>query len=251
MSDIDAYCRAVEAHLCRRNDGHLIRLTGPAFMLVREWALRGIPLRIVEAGIDRRVERAARREPLRRRPMRLEFCEAEVLEAFEAWRRAVGVPEAGGALATTDATAEATAAGDPDIPRTPTGGRRASLATHIERALARLTVQRGSASQAQVLDAAIGRTVTALDGLLAEARRARGEARDRVIAHLRELDAGLAADVRVAMPPELQQRVRAQVEHDLAPFRARMEAGAYAAAVEAAEDRVWREQLGLPRLAFD
>ena len=42
--DVHAYCREVEAYLCRRNDGHLIRVVGPAFELVKGWAAQGIPL---------------------------------------------------------------------------------------------------------------------------------------------------------------------------------------------------------------
>ena len=51
--DVHAYCRDVEAYLCRRNGGHLIRLVGPAFEMVRDWAAQGIPLTVVCDGIDR------------------------------------------------------------------------------------------------------------------------------------------------------------------------------------------------------
>ena len=36
------YCRQVEAYLCRKNDGHLIRIVGPAFEQVCGWATRGV-----------------------------------------------------------------------------------------------------------------------------------------------------------------------------------------------------------------
>ena len=39
--DLGAYCRAIEAHLCRVNGGHLIRVVGVAFDLV---ARRAIPI---------------------------------------------------------------------------------------------------------------------------------------------------------------------------------------------------------------
>ena len=55
--DVDAYCRELEAYLCRKNDGHLIRITGPAFEHVMAWARQGIPLKVAEAGIDRYFER--------------------------------------------------------------------------------------------------------------------------------------------------------------------------------------------------
>ena len=30
QADVGAYCRAIESHLCRKNDGHLVRISGPA-----------------------------------------------------------------------------------------------------------------------------------------------------------------------------------------------------------------------------
>jgi hypothetical protein len=44
--DADDYCRQIEAHLCRKNDGHLIRIVGPAFEQVSGWAREGIPLSV-------------------------------------------------------------------------------------------------------------------------------------------------------------------------------------------------------------
>ena len=92
-ADVGAYCRAVEAHLCRRNAGHLVRIVGPSFDLVSGWAERGVPLSIACRGIDRYVDRQASKGP-RRRPIRVEFCEADVLDLFDEWRRAIGAPRA-------------------------------------------------------------------------------------------------------------------------------------------------------------
>ena len=64
---------------------------GPAFDCVAAWHGRGVPLRVACAGIDRCVDRLAAKGP-RRRPVRVEFCDADVLDAFDDWRRAVGVP---------------------------------------------------------------------------------------------------------------------------------------------------------------
>jgi hypothetical protein len=57
---------------------------------VTGWANQAVPVKIAEAGIDRYFERYYRKGP-RRRPVRIEFCEADVLDAFDEWRRAVGV----------------------------------------------------------------------------------------------------------------------------------------------------------------
>ena len=42
----DAYCREIEAYLCRKNEGHLIRISGPAFEQVCGWARQGVPLTV-------------------------------------------------------------------------------------------------------------------------------------------------------------------------------------------------------------
>ena len=90
-------CRAVESYLCRKNDGHLIRIVGPAFELVCGWAAAGIPLRVVERGIDRRHLRYHARGP-KRHPLRIEYCEADVLDLFDEWKRAVGLSTAAGVM---------------------------------------------------------------------------------------------------------------------------------------------------------
>ncbi len=86
----DDFCRSVEHYLTRKNDGHLVRIVGPSFDRVRGWAESGVPLKVVFAGIDRYFERYYAKGP-RRRPVRIDFCEADVLDVFDEWRRAVGL----------------------------------------------------------------------------------------------------------------------------------------------------------------
>jgi hypothetical protein len=50
--DLGEYCRRVEDHLTRVNAGHLVRIVGPGFALVRQWADAGVPLSVVYRGID-------------------------------------------------------------------------------------------------------------------------------------------------------------------------------------------------------
>src|SRR5215468_6414924 len=89
----EEYCRQLESYLCRKNDGHLIRIVGPAFEQVCGWAVRGVPLAVACRGIDRYFERYYAKGR-RRRPVRVEFCEADVLDVFDEWRRAVGISRA-------------------------------------------------------------------------------------------------------------------------------------------------------------
>ena len=111
MPDIAEYCRELETYLCRKNGGHLIRIVGPAFERVKGWAEQGVPLALAIRCVDRCCERA-RARGARRRPVRIEFCEADILELFDDWRRAIGVAGNGEA---------------------PASARKPGLASHIER----------------------------------------------------------------------------------------------------------------------
>src|SRR3954470_8223684 len=92
MIDAAEYCREIEAYLCRKNEGHLIRIAGPVFVQVSGWAAQGVPLAVAFRGIDQYCERYYAKGP-RRRPVGVEFCEADILDVFDEWRRAVGVSQ--------------------------------------------------------------------------------------------------------------------------------------------------------------
>jgi len=80
------YCREIEAYLCRKNDGHVIRVVGPSFDLVARWAAKGVPINVAYEGIDRYFERYYRKGP-RRRPVKIDFCEPDVLDVFDEFSR--------------------------------------------------------------------------------------------------------------------------------------------------------------------
>jgi hypothetical protein len=237
VTDVASYCRDLEAYLCRKNDGHLIRITGPAFEQVQGWAQQGVPLKVAEAGIDRYFERYYRKGP-RRRPVRIEFCEADVLDAFDDWRRAVGV-----------ARVAPDAAGGPDVEEPQPASRpRRSLASQIESALVRLTVLRGSDKAGPLLGAALDAAVRALDAMQPEATRARGESRDALLQKLADIDHQLVAAAAVAVGVAERAAFEKEAEDELAPFRDRMAADAYATSRQAAVHRLVREHFGLPSL---
>ena len=228
-----SYCRDVESYLCRRNDGHLIRLVGPAFELVCRWETTRIPLSVVCRAIDRTVERREAKGG-RRRPVRIEFCEAEVLDLFDDWRRAVGVQ------------GEADSAGrDADQ----TLSRRPSLVAHVDRVITRLTAWRGAPPPPPLRDLA-SRIVGELDSMRATAKTARGEARQRLMTRLHDVDRELMTAVRATADASLRDLLRAQAERDLAPFRQRMPPSVFAQSLEASTDRLFREHHKLPRIVF-
>lgn len=233
----DDYCRAIESYLCRRNEGHLVRIVGPAFELVSAWGAQGVPLKVVYRGIDRYLERL-QAKATRRRPVRIEFCEADVLDVFDEWRRAVGVMR----------VREASAAAGTDAADVEDASRhRGSLKTHLERATARVSAVR---SPAHPLD----QTLAQMEEELMELARIgtfRGDARERVISRLRTLDATLAAAARSHCDDATLARLTTEAEGELAPFRARMTSEAYRQSLDASVARSLREQMRLPVLVFD
>ena len=231
----DAYCREIEAYLTRKNDGHLIRIVGPSFARVCGWAEQGVPLKIAFAGIDRYFERYYAKGA-RRRPVHVDHCEHDVLDVFDAWRRAVGV--------TTGA------ASSESEPRP-----RESLATRLERALAKLTTLRAGAAgrgaeapPPRVPDGLLNDVVRELDQMLASAKQARGAARSAMMDRLARLDRLLLDAARTGLSASESDRLKAQAETDLAPFRDRMPTDAWTRAIDAAFDRLVREHAGLPAL---
>lgn len=222
------YCREIEAYLTRKNDGHLIRIVGPAFDRVCAWAEQGVPLKVAFQGIDTYVERYYAKGP-RRRPVRIDHCEADVLEGFDRWRRAVGVGMA------SEESGDAAAR------------RHEGLATSLTRAVARLTALRGGNASAP-LAAALEAAVRELDQLATTARTARGGAREAVVTSLQRIDKDLLAAVRATLPDDVLSGLRRQAADDLAPFRQRMAPEAWTNAVDAALDRAIRDRAGLPLL---
>lgn len=228
------YCRDIESYLCRRNGGHLIRIVGPAFDLVCGWQTEGIPLSVVRRGIDRTVERreAAR---ARQRPVQIEFCAADVADLFDAWRRAVGVARA--------------ADGEPGA--RPRPARGPSLPAHLERVVLALTALRAQRAHPAPVRELAEKLAAELDTARAAARTARGAQRERLLARLGAADRELLAAARAAAEAPELARLRREAERELAGFRQRMPPDAFRKAVEAGADRLLREQLDLPRLAFD
>ena len=235
MNGLDDFCRQLEAYLCRKNDGHLIRIVGPAFEQVCGWAERGIPLTLAMRGIDRYFERYYSKGP-KRRPVRIEFCEADVLDAFDEWRRAVGVAATAGA-------GEAGGESGADL-----SGPRSSLPAHLERVVARLTALRGGRDRS--FDPVVDDLVRELDAARAKARTIRGEARDTFIDRLRQLDASMVDALRQQTTQVTLQQLELEADEELRPFKARMPAGAYEDAHRACVDRLLRERAGLPTIAY-
>jgi len=231
----EQYCRDLEAYLCRKNDGHLIRIVGPAFEQVCGWAARGVPFTVACRGIDRYFERYYAKGR-RRRPVRIEFCEADVLDVFDEWRRAVGI-----AAVTTNAEADADADESPH--------RQGSLPAHLERVVARLTALR--AGEDRSLDGIADTLVRELDAVRATARALRGDSRQTLLDRLRAMDRELLDAARMHTDVAAIEALEREAAVELAPFRDRLPPDGYERALRAAIERLLREQRRLPILTYE
>lgn len=240
MDDDQDYCRTIESYLCRKNGGHLIRIVGPSFELVSGWAEKGVPISVACRGIDRYFERQERKGP-RRRPAQIAFCEPDVLDLFDEWRRVVGV-------AGTTGGGEA-GAGDDEGGEAVAPPQRRSLPAHVDRALARLADLQARGDTR--VDALLETLRPELEAMRAAGKAARGQARQAMIERLRTLDANLLQAVRSHTPQSDVQQVQTEAVEELAPFRARMPPEAYERSLSACVDRIIRERSRLPTLSFD
>ena len=239
-SPIADFCREIETYLCRKNDGHLIRVVGPSFDLVSSWAEQGVPLKVAYQGIDRCFERYYRKGP-RRRPVKIDFCEADVLDVFDEWRRATGV--------VSRSHAESDSQSESPVP-TPES-RRQSLPAHLSRVVLRLTSARAGGALGGGFDALIDRVAAELDAARAKAGGLRGEARQALIDRLAALDAALLHQARAELDDGALVSVSREAEAELASFRSGMTADAFARARAAAIDRLVRARFNLPIVAFE
>jgi hypothetical protein len=232
----DEYCREIEAYLCRKNDGHLIRIVGPSFERVCGWAAQGIPFKIACQGIDAYFVRNYAKG-VRRRPVQIDFCEHDILDAFDAWRRAIGVRMPG-----TGA----------DEGGTPSRRRKRSLPEHLDRVCERVTARRASMTPPPP------EFDSALEAVAAEAAELhhtpgpiRGETRERVVARLAELDRMMLDAARAQLDPSELQQLREEALDELRPFRDRMPSDSYQHAIDSAVDRLVRDREQLPIVTFE
>ena len=233
--DVGEYCRRVEEHLTRVNGGHLVRIVGAGFQLVRDWALAGIPFSIACRGIDQKAER--HRAGRSTRPLRIEFCEPDVRAVFDQWQRAVGI--AGVRAASAEHASTETASED---------AKKPSLSRHLDRVVTSLTRVAGRLDLPGDLRDCVTTTIEAAVALHEQARHARGEARDAIAARLVDLDRDLLVTARAAAGEDALAELRAQAASELSAYRSRLAADVWGRSVDVTVDRLVRDRFGLPTL---
>ncbi len=238
--DVGGYCREVERHLTRVNGGHLVRIVGPGFELVRAWAEEGVPLSVVCRGIDLKADR--HRAGPARRPLRIEFCEHDVRDLYDGWRRAVGL------MASTAGVEP----GAPSGEAAPPAGeqRRKSLSKHLDRAVEKLARAAGRLDLPEALRDQFGEWLAEITELRDAARTLRGEARAELLARLGPLDARIVARTRELADPALLDDLDREASDELRPYRSRLPEDRWQRAVDATVERLLRDRWGLPTLTL-
>jgi hypothetical protein len=227
------YCRDIETYLCRKNDGHLIRVVGPSFEMVSRWARDGVPLKVAFGGIDRYVERYYRKGP-RRRPVRIDFCEADVLDVFDEWRRATGLT--------------ASSSGDDATSHAPKRGP--SLPEHLERTLIKLTNAQATGVLGPALDPLIEQLSAELDRARSVAGGMRGDARRAMSERLAVADATLLSIARQGITAADLADMRRDADTLLGPLIDQMAPDVQDRARERALNQLVRERFHLPVITF-
>jgi hypothetical protein len=233
---------------------------------VSSWAAQGVPLKVACSGIDRYFERYYRQGP-RRRPVKIDFCEADVLDVFDEWRRAVGVTLQSSVVShqssdsshqssdsshqSSDSSHQSSESSHQSpVSSHQSSSRRQSLPEHLERVVLRLSSARARGSLGAEFDALIDRVSTELDAARARAGGLRGQARQAVIDRLTALDAELLQQARASLDGEAAASLAREAGEELAGFRSGMAPEAFERAREAAMDRLVRERFGLPTVGF-
>jgi hypothetical protein len=239
VNDIGDYCRQVEAHLTRVNGGHLVRIVGPGFMLVRNWAEEGVPLSAVFRGIEQKAER--HKAGAAKRPLRIEFCEADVREVYDAWRRAIGV--SGAAVDAGDD------AGAGPVGERGSGSARRVTTRDLDRAVDRLMATAGRLELPEPLRDEVNRVLEQVMQIRDAVKGSRGAAREGHLTALPELDRSMMTVAQAVIASDALTPIREDAERDLEPFRARLAPDAWDQAVQVTVARGVREHFGLPNLA--
>jgi hypothetical protein len=228
--DVGEYCRRVEEHLSRVNQGHLVRIVGSGFELVRQWALDGVPFSVVCRAVDMKAER--HRAGRSTRPLRIEFCDTDVRALWQDWKRAVGLMGTAGPA--TDAP--------------PDEVKRPPLTKHLDRVVAALTRAAGRLDTPASLRDGLTRVLEGVVELRESMRGRRAIQRDAVGDMLARWDAELMTAARASSDADTLETIRQDAAAELQAYRTRMPPDVWDRSVHVAATRLLRERLGLPTI---
>jgi hypothetical protein len=211
VSDAAAYYQGIEEYFVARR-GDPLFLSNADWTLIRKWRVAGVPLRIVLRGIHDALDGHAHSWGRKRKVGSLAYCAAEVEAARERWHRALALGLEG------TSAAEALRGFAESLEKAPLGPRGRACAL----------------GAAPLLEdwAAQGEDVRALEP------------------RLQALEAKLVQALRDDLGVEKSAALEAEIEADLAPYRARMPEKVLAQVRTGSLSRRVLESCALPRLSL-
>ncbi len=239
MENYFNYFTEIEEHFQRRWGG-ILRLSTLDWVLIETWKDAGIPLEAVLRGIDATFEHYEKRPSKTRKVNGLGFCSQEVLAAAEAMREA--------AVGTANAAAGQLASGKSGAGQ---GFESETIAAFLRRnadLLQAAKLPRTAGISAHVVAENSAATLRKLAREI-ESAKAPSKLQD-LERHLTVLEEKLFAALLAATPDEAIVTVRAQADHDLAPYRRKMPAPQIEQLQKQYVHKRLLEKYNLPRLSL-
>ncbi len=232
MENYFNYFTEIEEHFQRQRGGILL-LSTLDWALIETWKEAGIPLEAVLRGIDGAFERYEKR-PTKRKVNSLAYCAQEVLAAAEEMKEAaVGATRAEGSREAAK------------------GFQTSEIVTFLQRNAAQLEMAKlpqGSGVSGQALARETTHTLRELAAEL-ESKKTPPRLED-LERRLTVLEEKLFAVLLAATPDEEIVTVRAQADHELAPYRRKMPGAQIEQLQKQYVHKRLLEKYGLPRLSL-
>ena len=230
------YFTEIEEQYLRRRDGGLL-LTTLDWALIETWKDAGIPLEAALRGIDAAFDRYAQRPSKTKKVNSLAYCSQEVLAAAEDMKEA-----AVGAAADQPAARKSTAGQgfEPD-----------TIAAFLRRNADLLDAAKLPRATGISVHAVAAESAATLRKLAQETETAKPVSRlEDLERHLPVLEEKLFAALLAATPDEEIVTVRAQADHELAPYRRKMAAAQIDQLQKQYIHKRLLEKYALPRLSL-
>jgi hypothetical protein len=230
------YFTEIEEQFLRRRGGGLL-LTTLDWALIETWKDAGIPLEAALRGIDAAFDRYDQRPSKTKKVNSLAYCSQEVLVAAEDMKEA-----AVGATAAPEA---------PSRPGAGQGFEPETIAAFLHRNADLLEAAKLPQSAGVSVHAVAENTAATLRRLAQETGNRKTTSRlEDLERHLTVLEEKLFAALLASTPDEEIVTVRAQADHELAPYRRKMAAAQIEQLQKQYVHKRLLEKYGLPRLSL-
>jgi hypothetical protein len=235
-----SYFTEIEEQYLRRRGGGLL-LTTLDWALIETWKDAGIPLEAALRGIDSAFDRYDQRPSKTKKVNSLAYCSQEVLAAAEDMKEAaVGAAAQPGS---GESASSKSAAGQ--------GFEAEAIAAFLRRNADLLESAKLPQTAGISVHAVAGESAATLHRLAQETENRKSASKlEDLERHLTVLEEKLFAALLAATPDEEIVTVRAQADHELAPYRRKMAAAQIEQLQKQYIHKCLLEKYGLPRLSL-